>query len=657
MFKSLSQVYSFLFSVLHLFVSRRFKMKRKILLFGIVFLMLCTLFVNPVMSASGQLTIEDWESYNVGANSGSGSYFTWFSPVDAEDIQLHDNNSGSKTLLHYGNTNSGTIYMNATTDLGYISSFSFYIEAYNKNAGGDTTHDLYIMNGSDEQLRVTMKTVGVDGFYYKANNGSWLCFAPFAHSTSRLIPLEVRIAHVTNNLMNYSLYWSDNNTLLGSKIGTYYGAGSNTSDWDEQTINQIKFDGSGSLVSNGHWYIDDIVIDTSVTGGSGGICDFSDDDYYFTGSSNIASYESWYRYLEMSLNGVKSWNITGFRLLVDDSQIDGGTSPTDYILNINDIPCGTPTMIEGYLVDGFFRYNLYWCGLSLSLESEPVVIEVSNSNPNSEGYYWIPVLVHSDIPNIYGYLHNTTTLFSNGAVDGGKITTPTGYMTPVFWVYYEQNTDNINNIEPFSESLLSYYVANYGNFFVEWRYTEDCHYIIGDYPELIVNITDENYSDSSGYLVKFKHLSSGKITYIHELDYPDTDVSGYIPINYDVFPYEGQYKLYVYNRTSSGGADELVYYSDSIMVCEYPLSEGETPYSDEAITENQIILGIMISMAVGIGLLLISHEVITFPAGFCISVWIFSQESLGSYHLLPSEVGVGLIVVLVLVGVIIWLLD
>ena len=37
------------------------------------------------------------------------------------------------------------------------------------------------------------------------------------------------------------------------------------------------------------------------------------------------------------------------------------------------------------------------------------------------------------------------------------------------------------------------------------------------------------------------------------------------------------------------------------------------------------------------------------------TAWLFSQSALGSYQMLPTGVGYGLIVLLILIGVIIWL--
>ena len=63
----------------------------------------------------------------------------------------------------------------------------------------------------------------------------------------------------------------------------------------------------------------------------------------------------------------------------------------------------------------------------------------------------------------------------------------------------------------------------------------------------------------------------------------------------------------------------------------------------------------MISLGLGIGLLAFTNEPMTFFAGFAISLYMFSSDFLGSYQLLPEELGYGLIVVLIIIGVIVWL--
>ena len=80
--------------------------------------------------------------------------------------------------------------------------------------------------------------------------------------------------------------------------------------------------------------------------------------------------------------------------------------------------------------------------------------------------------------------------------------------------------------------------------------------------------------------------------------------------------------------------------------------------TDEFIDESEemnIILGLFVSIGLGIGLLIITHEPIAFMGGSGMALFAFSSPALGSYQLLPAEIGYGLIVVLVLIGVIIWI--
>lgn len=177
----------------------------------------------------------------------------------------------------------------------------------------------------------------------------------------------------------------------------------------------------------------------------------------------------------------------------------------------------------------------------------------------------------------------------------------------------------------------------------------------------------DDFSCGWYYTIVLMHQEQGYINHFYFCGNNETYMDGYI---LGTYPYQGTYYLQVYNMTGDGYANNymnettaqtgtLEYVSNSIVVGT-PSSSGDDD-DDGSTSEEQegynVILGVLMCVGVGIGLLIVTHEPVAFIGASSALAFVLSQESLGIYNLLPSEVGYGLIVILVLVAVIAWLVN
>lgn len=114
----------------------------------------------------------------------------------------------------------------------------------------------------------------------------------------------------------------------------------------------------------------------------------------------------------------------------------------------------------------------------------------------------------------------------------------------------------------------------------------------------------------------------------------------------DVFHYDGIHTLQLIVDGNVLAQTSFVRTDDGISVVDSNVTD-----------EYNVIIGILISLGVGIGVLVVTKNQFAFLGVSAVMVYILAQPSLGSYNLLPNEVSYGLIVVLVLIGALIWLLD
>ncbi len=110
-------------------------MKNKTISIFMMLVLVSTLFfglaVTPVMGASGDITLEDWDDYNTGVFSGVGEYFTWERTLgnDFEIVETYVTSPGKSLMLHANGADVDTGfpdagYLNLTGSIPYIGQIS-----------------------------------------------------------------------------------------------------------------------------------------------------------------------------------------------------------------------------------------------------------------------------------------------------------------------------------------------------------------------------------------------------------------------------------------------------------------------------------------------------------------------------------------------------
>ena len=532
-------------------------------------LMLLTLSfsVNTVNAATGDIPIENFDSYAEGVNSGSNAYVNWYGNVSTVT---------STTLKHSGSLSirqkyaPSSLYVNATDDIVFYGmSFWYHKGTATDMAALDKTISIY--NDTMELFRFFIEVDDDDIEVYNFGGSSWNVLYDNGN-LNQWLEIGFQDNRSVGSPINYLWAYVKNST--GSILGQSEFSWNSSEDFTNKTryFHQFRMVNSAHTYNpSTYGYLDDIVINTESGYAGSGSCDFSGYNIFYTGNDNYYNDVSGNnKYIEIDVNGIRSWNISGFKLLVHEDQIDLGSSLSDYFLYINSIPCGSPTQLTRVIISGTTCYYILWCGLDVSLSAEKLLIEVSNSNPNSDGDYWLNMVRFANYANAIGYYHNTIASYGNGILDGSPLATDIWLASPVFWVYYLPNTDNPNNLEPFNSTMYDSYVGIYGNFFIEFNhnFNELCYYHAGDSPDLIINVTDAYFGEQDGYYIYFKYVSTNETIYIYDLNLPEDSASGYLSIEFPVFYKKGQYQMYVYNKTSIGGVKSLIYISDPITVCE-----------------------------------------------------------------------------------------
>lgn len=355
----------------------------------------------------------------------------------------------------------------------------------------------------------------------------------------------------------------------------------------------------------------------------------------FTGSASSTGGDT----IEFYYNGTLNGRILEFWFTQVDNRfynIDG------YTLYIDNVSCGNPYYADDDITFAPSAYTVLKWACDVAVGTNPV-FEICNTDIGNS-WTFMSNVSDDNGDNFIEFKVNATAVH-DGIYSG---VTTVNYDPHYYFCYSSGN----------STDWIAYYADTFGDFFFEFlHYDQDCYYEVGDTPYIIYNLSDTYVYEQDSYIYRIfdsdnRLLKQGVIPLI------DGNASSVRQVVGFSFPYEDDYRIVVYNVSSSGLFNDVVYTSQFVVVCDVDDSSGSgSDGSGGMSAENQIIFAVMISLAFGVGLLLLTHEIITFPAGFCIGIWIFSQPSLGSYNFLPSEVGYGLIIVLVLVGVIVWLLD
>lgn len=243
---------------------------RIILLMFIVFILVVAIPLANIVSAAVPITLEDWESYNAGVSSGTGTYGSWertSGNVVIANTALFP--SGTKCLaFDYSQNNIyDRVYYNLTTDFSYIGSISLLFEMDYIAAGLGTDKHNYITFYNDTipmiELDIRWDDTVDDAveFLYRDGAGVWqeLYQSLFAGTPWDDINIYWNMTAGAGNAMTYNLWFEGVGDVANDVASTYY-----IGDW--ATFDQIYFNGHNNLNKLYHFYLDDITIDTTYSG-------------------------------------------------------------------------------------------------------------------------------------------------------------------------------------------------------------------------------------------------------------------------------------------------------------------------------------------------------------------------------------------------------
>lgn len=224
---------------------------------------------------------------------------------------------------------------------------------------------------------------------------------------------------------------------------------------------------------------------------------------------------------------------------------------------------------------------------------------------------------------------------------------------------------------------------DFGDFYAQFYTTgESCYYVTGSNPEIMINF--QNLTGYPSYIGRYyvdiyetwaldEELVHTMIVYDDTIYYRHLVTSVHMVSQYT-------YELRVYNTTLSNGVlvrDDLIYTSNPVNPCADSDGDGIPDVSDDdpfvpdddeeseedggtgSFTDDNlnVILGVCIAVGLGVGLLIVTHSTGAMFLGIGIGAFMLSNESLGTYQLLPITVGVGIISLLFVVGFFIWVTD
>ena len=241
---------------------------RKWVILTLVVLFLSFCFVSPsnvISAAYANITIEQWDTYNIGDTADTGSYGSWACTYDFE-VSNEWSVSGDRSwrAKHIYNALVPLYGFYNLTDFSYAESIKFY---FNGSAGCSGANNLeynwvrFYLDGVETAVMHFAYGIGSNaGYYvrvYDYDNTLYTLEAsnPIPSNRDRYMV----ITHVNTNIYNYSVYWPSNDTLIGGVQISSRSVDTHTT-WDQIIWSHNLSGATGGSASS---YIDDIIITTS----------------------------------------------------------------------------------------------------------------------------------------------------------------------------------------------------------------------------------------------------------------------------------------------------------------------------------------------------------------------------------------------------------
>lgn len=239
-------------------------MNKKIVLLLVYAVAFTFLLGSPlkVSAESLYITLENWDSYNIGVSSGSNGLHEW-ERISGNDFEVTNawSVSPSNSLYLYANTGTDigdTGFFNLTYDYEYINSISFIFRMYRGNPtdsrevyfkfyNESDVEVLFLAYGNENGLGIGLQYDDVFGVGKEIpgsdmNNGIWY-------------NRKLTVTHISGNTMNYTVSHINNSYIGGVDDSCRISA-----DWSSFKYIYVVCEGA----QNGQQiYIDDINISTS----------------------------------------------------------------------------------------------------------------------------------------------------------------------------------------------------------------------------------------------------------------------------------------------------------------------------------------------------------------------------------------------------------
>lgn len=587
---------------------------------------------NPIKASEDtQFLLTKFDNVATGLDDFTDGYFICNNTGTANNFESFNNyyNTAPNSLKVTG---GGFGTCTFTSDFEYIGFINFSLKTLN-----DGSIKFYDYNDNNV-ISLSWSTAGA----WQVNHvGGSTAFGTAGDDITKQLYLQ--ITHLGTNQFNYSVYNSTYDLIIGvNESGNYAGSYTNFS-----YINLS----AGATGTQG-W--DNLYCSTDT---SGVYCDVS--DYYSLCTNELTGYgmvggnsrfiEHMYEY---EITGI----IHSVILPISIEQYNIANNRLDYQMVINGFQCGN----ADYIINFGNYYGVQWCDLN-----DGDGVEIDNIKPlfafycdryqtyGSTKYYWYGVGVNLGGIGI-SRKHDDINLYYNNQLDGSLC--EAGKISLCF--YYETDLSDELIID---DSILNPYITKFGNEFIQfYRYDIDCEYQIGDMFKIIYNLSDDNITDSDYnnpyiYIIQkvdienssYRWWTQGFITMYQSYQ---SDIK---TIQKDIKE-KGNYRILLYNSSDYGATtDTLLYTSMTIYVC-----DNTTPIVPPGTTEEvsfNILLGLALSLGIGIGFLLLTKETIVFPIVSGAVAFVISRPEMGSYWLFPEVVGIGLIAILVLISFILWI--
>lgn len=551
------------------------KITKILLIFSIIILMILTIFVNPVMGATGDITITDWESFNLGVISGSNGYMAWQMRDDdatTDSVVTTGALSGHcmKVKQTAGATKYARLFVNFTDDYSYIHNINIWIEG---TTGG---YKIVLYNNSGIVAYIIHNSGAPGTWQYDPVDAGLTTFASSLDSEDGWL----NITHVSDNELNYTWYENGGHTTE-YKVGASYV----TSDWSNITRILITTVNNGAL----DFLVDDIIINT-VSTGSGGygslenytpICSgglglytqlgYSETTPYYWFWSTTSQYPI--RYIEHEFPYIWSGTIYGVDLPVSIDQLNYVSNDTnDYWLSINGIPSfGHPDYILP-TTDG--EYVLRWISSTgITLSHEKPLFEFycdEHTIGFSKDWYWYGVgTSYNAIGDSLG--HNNNGWYGDGNFNGYNI--DGGDISMCYYVTTDTTQQGETGLTP---TELVNYTGLYGYTFIEfYQNTVNCFHGIGSNPYIMYYLNDTYLEvDSPFYRYQIMQVGSNAPIYDGLISMTGTHKDAKMRIMDYEFTQKGQYYIVLYNTTDYGTVfGSEIYYSQVITVCDVGLGD------------------------------------------------------------------------------------